>query len=425
MQKYELTVAGGGLTGVAAAVAAAREGMNVLLVERYGFLGGAATNSQVNPFAPTMVKKIANGNGKSFSINKGIFELIQNRLEKMGGLTVRKTTFNEEILKIVLDALITEYNVSVLFHSYITSVEKTGNHIDSITIANKSGNEKIYSDYFIDCTGDADVAALAGCPNHLGRSEDGLCQPMTLCFRIGNIALNKNTPEFSDVMKQVNDLYKKFRLSGKIKNPRENVLVFDHMCNGVIHFNSTRIVRRNPIDSHDVSIAEIEARQQMWELYSFLKENIPQFKNSVLLTSGAQIGVRESRMIDGAYTITVEDILSCKKFDDAIACGNYSVDIHSPDGTGTVMRHIPDGDYYTIPYRALLPKGINNLLVAGRCISSTHEAQSAYRVMPICCCMGEAAGAAASIAAKGGTAMKNVDIKEVQHIIEHHGGRCK
>ena len=152
-----------------------------------------------------------------------------------------------------------------------------------------------------------------------------------------------------------------------------------------------------------------------------LKKNVDGFQNSQLLMTASQIGVRESRMIIGAYVLTKEDLEEGKKFEDAIAACSYSMDIHSPDGEGTKFYSIPKGDYYTIPYRCLLPQKVDNLLVAGRCISATHEAQSSLRIMPTCCCIGEAAGTAIGIAAKSKVKVGNVDIDTLQQVLKSNG----
>ena len=410
MKDYDVIVVGGGFAGVAAAVSAAREGVSVLLVERYGFLGGAAVNSQVNPFMNYTLLK----NGENQLVNAGIFKMILDRLDEIEALHKNRHTFNEELLKLVLDRLVTENNVDVLFHSYLIDAKVENGNIRSITVANKSGNTELMSRYFIDCSGDADLSALSGSGYQLGRELDNLCQPMTLCFRIGNIDIKK----YETAKSKITPLYKQFQKEGKIKNPRENVLIFTHVSEGVLHFNSTRIIKRNPIKSDDISMAEMQAREQMYELYQFLKNNIDGFENSVLLMSAPQIGVRESRMIKGEYTITVDDLMLCKKFEDSIARGNYCVDIHNPDGSGTVIKNIPEGEHYTIPYRALIPKGIHNLITAGRCISSTHEAQSAYRIIPICCCIGEAAGIGAAVALKENSKPIDTDVKIIQNILK-------
>ena len=177
----------------------------------------------------------------------------------------------------------------------------------------------------------------------------------------------------------------------------------------------------NPVDPFDVTKAEIEAREQTFELYLFLKNNFESFKNSELLMTAAEIGVRESRMIDGIHVLTGKEIVACTKFDDSIACGNYDVDIHNPEGTGTSHYYFPDGQYYEIPYRSLLPVGSQNLIVAGRCISVDHEAQASMRVMPIVCCVGEAAGIAASVAKDGKNNVADADISKIQDLLVKNG----
>lgn len=169
-------------------------------------------------------------------------------------------------------------------------------------------------------------------------------------------------------------LYKAFRAEGKITNPREDVMLFKTLSDDIIHFNTTRVIRLNPTDPFDLSRAETEARRQVWEMYTFLKENVPAFADSRLLMTAADIGVRESRMADGLYRLTGAELKTCPRFADGIAFGNYDIDIHNPDGTGTSHYFFGPGEYYAIPYRCLVPKTSVNSLVAGRCISVDHEA---------------------------------------------------
>ena len=410
---YDIIIIGGGFSGVAAAIAARREGADVLLVERYGFLGGSATMCLVNPFMP-YTRKV---NDKEELVNAGLFKMILERLEEMNALHSNRKTFNEEALKLLFDRLMKENKIDVLLHSYLCEVQRQGKSLKNVTVVNKSGKIRLEAKYFIDCSGDADLVDLCGCECMLGREPDNLCQPMTLCFRLANVDLEK----FEKNREKINPLYQKFQREGKIKNPRENVLIFSHMSGGVLHFNSTRIVKHNPVDACDLTKAEITAREQVYELHMFMKNNIEGFENSTLIMSATQIGIRESRMIKGLYTITGDDLVNCVKFEDSIARGKYGIDIHSPDGSGTTIKHIPPDDYYTIPYRSLVPKGIDNLIAAGRCISSTHEAQSAYRVMPICCCIGEGAGTAAVLALKNGLNMANVPAARIQEILVNNG----
>jgi len=185
------------------------------------------------------------------------------------------------------------------------------------------------------------------------------------------------------------------------------------------YVDANGIVKLDPTDPIAVTKAELESREQVFEMHSFLTENIPGFENSFVLSTALQIGIRESRMIHGEYTLTQEDLKSLARFDDAIAVANYDIDIHNPEGSGTSHYYFGKGEWYEIPYRCLLPVGTTNLLVAGRCISSTHEAQASYRVMPFCSELGQAAGAAVSVAKETGKALRDIDIKKLQTILRN------
>ena len=416
---YDLIVIGGGFSGVAAACAAAREGLSVLLIEKNGYLGGAACNCYVNPFMDYLVWL----NGEWRFIADGIFHEIFDRLDKLGAIHQNRCIFNEEILKHVLDDLTDESGVNVLFHTYLIGAETENGAIKSVTVANKSGIQNFEARYFVDASGDAELAVRSGCSYRIGRPEDGYCQPMTLCFRISNIDIEKLT-EFGGGRNPrllVSEMYRQWQKEGKISNPREDVLYFGNITKGILHFNSTRIIKLCPVDAFELSKAERLARKQVLELYNFMKGNIPGFENCVLQASAPEIGIRESRMIDGDYILTGEDVKSCKKFDDAIAACNYDIDIHNPVGSGTSYYHFQPGEYYTIPYRSLIPIGLNNLLVAGRCISSTHEAQSSYRIMPICATLGQAAGVAVSVCAKTDSDTRTVSILDIQNKLREQG----
>lgn len=411
--KYDVIVCGGGFAGVAAAIAAAGNGMKVLIIEKSGFLGGAAGNCQVNPFMPYYTKI----NGKRADLSAGIFSEIMKLLSALGGLHKNGSTFNEEILKLVLDRMTSDKGVTVLFHSYITEIIKENGKIHAVSCANKSGIQTFYADFFIDATGDADIAALAECPFRLGRGGDNLCQPMTLCFRLANVDVDK---VFS-TREEINNVYGIKLENGELKNPRENVLYMRHMSDDILHLNSTRVIRKSPVNALDLSDAEREAREQVFELYTLLKENCEGFEDAVLLASDPEIGVRESRMIDGLYTLTEADLKACTKFEDGIAACNYDIDIHNPDGSGTSHYYFAEGTYYTIPYRCLVPRKVENLLVAGRCISGTHEAQASYRIMPVCCTLGEAAGTAAAIALENGSSAADVNTEKLRNLLKENG----
>lgn len=406
MKKYDVIVIGGGFAGSAAAIAASRNGSKTLLVERVNCLGGAPCTMAVNPFMCYYTKMPESGEIKYLS--RGIFEEIVTSMRQMNAM--RNNIFNAEYLKIVLNRMCEQENVDLLFNSYFVSSERKGNKLVSVTVANKSGLVKLEADYFIDCTGDADVAFNAKFPTRLGRPEDGLCQPMTLNFSIAGVDREKFEANYNNIV----PLWLKEKESGNIKNPMDGIMVFRTVFDGIVQLNATRVVKHNPVDCFDITSADIEAREQIFELHDFLKRRVPGFENSMVLSSALQTGVRESRMIDGEHILTSDELVACTKFDDAIAAGNYDIDIHNPEGSGTSHYYFPQGQFYTIPYRSLIPKDADNLLVAGRCISTTHEAQASIRIMPIVCTLGEAAGTAASIANKTKSNVKDIDVKILQ-----------
>lgn len=408
---YDVIIAGGGLAGVMAAVSSAREGMKVLLVEKYGFLGGMATAGLVNPFMNFYER-----GGHGVLANSGLFINLLERMYTLGGTKApHAASYMEEFMKLALDRICAEYGVKILFHALVSDVDIVSGEIKNITVSTCSGNIKLNAPVFVDATGDADLTAFAGLEYKLGRDEDGLCQPMTLCFRLGNVDWSRYNHT------KANNLYKEMQNKGIIKNPRENILVFTLPVENIMHLNTTRIVGRNPVDAEALSASETEAREQVYEMYKFMKENIEGLENCALIMSAPEIGIRESRRIIGHYEITREDLIGTKKFEDRIARGTYDIDIHNPSGSGTVIEHVPDNDYYTIPYRALIPLRAVNLIVAGRPICSTHAAHSAFRVMPITTCIGEAAGIASSLAVKHNCSFTDVRVTEMQTILTERG----
>ena len=412
MRKYELVVVGGGFAGVAAAIAAARARVDVLLVDKGNCLGGAAVNCLVSPFMPysTVI------DGEHVVLSAGIFSEIIRRMDERHAM-VGERYFLEEELKFVLNDMVLEAGVKLLFHAYIFKAEKWDGRVTSISVATKSGETRIEADYFIDATGDAQLAYLADCPTTLGREPDHLCQPMTLCFRVGNVDRDRfyaSQPRWSKIHAQMLE-------SGQLINPRENILVFHTPIPNVLHFNTTRVVKKNPTCPEDVTEAEVLARQQVQEVYELLKEHADGLENSYLMMTAAEIGVRESRMIVGDYVLTETDCKDCTRFEDAIAASNYDIDIHNPEGTGTSHYFFKPGEYYTIPYRCLIPKEATNLLVAGRCISSDHGAQASYRIMPNVCTLGEAAGSAMGLAVKEGKQVRDIDVGTLQAELKKNG----
>ncbi len=413
--KYDLIVAGGGLSGVAAAVSAAREGLKVLLTEKSGCLGGAISNCLIYPFMPYWTRTDKDNKNKQY-LSQGIFKEMKIRHDKYVS-DCKDHEFNSEYLKIVLDDMTTEAGVDVLFHGVVYDVKITDRQITAVDITAKSQHITAEADFFIDATGDGDLFFLAGCDFQLGRESDGFCQPMTTCFRMSGVDLDL----FTEDRPRLQELYKEKQAKGEITNPRENILVFFGVGEDVLHFNTTRVIKLDPTNPFDVSRAEVIARRQIHELVSFLKDNSKAFDESALISIAVNIGVRESRKLKGVHILTADELIDCTRFEDSVALGNYDIDIHNPTGTGTSHRYFGDGEYYTIPYRSLLPKEFDNLLVAGRCISATHEAQASVRILPICCCLGEAAGTAAALAHKTNKNAHTVDIKNLQKKLTENG----
>lgn len=400
MKKYDLIVIGGGISGVAAAVAAAREGLSALLIEKFGSLGGAMSNSLVYPFMSHSIKV----DGGRRLTSAGIFSEMKARREKYNDVSW-------ETYKFVFDDMVEEAGVDVLFHSTVFEAIVEERKIKSVRVATKSGVLEFDADFFIDASGDGELIAMTGCEFQLGRESDGFCQPMTTCFRVSGVDVDK----FKEERPELQQKYKAAREQGKIINPRENILVFFGPGEGILHFNTTRIVKHDPTDPFDVSRAEMLARKQINEMLVFLKENSSAFKHSSLVYVANHIGVRESRKLKGAHVLTVDELKNCVKFEDRIALGNYDIDIHNPLGTGTYIYRFGDGEYYSIPYRSLLPKELDNMLVAGRCLSADHGAHSSVRIMPICACLGEAAGIAVAVAKASGHNTSTVNVSTVQN----------
>lgn len=404
MKKYNLIVVGGGISGVAAAVSAARKGLKVLIIEKFGCLGGALNNSLVYPFM-----RHVTWSGKKV-LSAGIFSEMKKRHAEYGDTSW-------ETFKFVFDDMVTELGTDVLFHSAVFEAKTDGRNIKSVSVATKQGVLEFEADFYIDASGDGELIAMSGCETQLGRESDGLCQPMTTCFRMNGVDIELFKKEKEDLIK----LYNQKQEEGQIKNPRENILVFYGQGKDVLHLNTTRIAKHNPVDAFEVSRAEMLARKQVFEIFDFLKKNAKSCENASIIYIANHIGVRESRKLKGEYILTGQDLKNMVKFEDAIAVAAYDLDIHNPEGRGTTLYVFWGEDYYYIPYRSLLPKEYDNMLVAGRCISADHEAHSGVRVMPTCATMGEAAGMAVAIALENGQNTHTIDVKLLRQELEKAG----
>ena len=413
---YDLIVIGGGLSGVAAAVSAKRQGLNALLVERMGCLGGAMAHCSVYPFMRHALKRPDGSDIRVLSA--GIFAEMCRRHREIGGASAERG-WQPELFKIILDDMVREAGVDVLFHTQLIGAVTEGRRVKTVRLAAKSEILEMSADFFIDASGDGDLIAFAGCDFQMGRESDNLCQPMTTCFRLGGVDLEK----YHEDKPRLQEIYKQWQAEGKLRNPREDILTFEKLGEGILHLNSTRVIKHDATDAFSLSAAEIEARRQVLELYQFLCANSEAFANSFVISIAPEIGVRESRKLRGVHVLTAEEMKNCVDFEDSVALGNYKIDIHNPEGGGTYIVHFGPDEYYRIPYRSLLPKETDNLLVAGRCLSAEHEAHSAVRIMPICACLGEAAGIAAAEALHTGKTAHTLDVAAVQATLVANGAQ--
>lgn len=427
----DVIVAGGGSAGVASAVSSARSGLKTALIEKSTFLGGMATGALVTP----MMK---NALDNASLLTKGIFLEVCERLVKAGGGARFKDGnpgwFNPEIYKIVLDEICTEAGVKLMFDNQIISVKKDGLDLKELFIINKGGCFSISAKQFIDCTGDGDLIALSGVSYEEG--GNGARQAMSLRFMMGNIDLERfgkwltendrtnDSPVYnldngdillSSAFTYERDWTLKPFFDSALKNndlKKEDAGYFQLFSipgsPGLVAFNCPRITPEekvlDPLKNEDTSWVLTHGRQMIKRLSVFCKKYLPGFEKSYLSQIAPNIGVRESRRLQGQYILTAEDVLSGKKFDNKVASSNWPIDIHpSKIGEKGQLRHPPKGDYYDIPLRSLLPKEneIKNLIVAGRCLSATFEAQGSARIQPNCFAMGEAAGLLVSRRIKG------------------------
>lgn len=410
--KFDVIVAGGGPGGIAAAVAAAREGARTLLVERYGFLGGAGTAMMVNPW----MSYRAGAGGQQLIF--GVLQELIDRMRQMGmyGHPKAPNAFDPEALKVVAEQLCREAGVQLLYHTFLAGARVEDGSIRALQLANKAGLTEFSARMYVDATGDADLAALAGASVEKGREVDGHCQPMTLNFRMADVEVDR-MPKADEITR----LFLEAKRRGEIDCPREDVLWFYANQPGVIHFNTTRVLLKDATDPWELTEAEIEGRRQVQELVAFLKREVSGFENAYLQTTAPQIGVRESRRVVGEYVLTADELLAACKFDDCIARGAYPVDIHNPTGSGTIIRKLQPGEWYEIPLRSLIPLRLDNLLIGGRPISATHEAHSAIRVQPIAIAIGQAAGVAAALSAREAVNPRQLDAGRVQRALERQG----
>ncbi len=436
--EYDVVVAGAGVTGVVAALAAGREGAKTLLVEGSGFIGGNLTAG-----------RLTKPHGE---VQTGVFLEMMRRAEQMGGADTSKQQsswgqfsgiFDPEIIQRVIIEALEEAKIEILLHAQITDVVMS-DRVRGLEVQVKSGQRLILSKALVDATGDGDVAALAGARFMFGRPSDGRTQPMTAYVRLINVDVpmlaqymrdhpeeftfdNVLPPEGGDrnedyVFKLLAtgfiSLIRKAKEAGDYTVPKDHITVKTGMLPGEININATR-VQGNALDERALSRAEVEIRKQAYNVYDFFKKYVPGFENAALLDIAPKLGVRETRRIEGDYILTGDEVQSQARFPDAIGLSVSAVDIHEPGGEGGTMVTVKGG--YGIPYRALLPKGVEGLLVAGRCISTDEVAHGSTRNVPACALTGEAAGTAAALAARKRVTPRQLDVADVQAALESRG----
>lgn len=434
--EVDILVVGGGPAGIMAARAAAESGLKVMLIESRGYLGGNLTLGL--PILGYLGRK---GN----QVVEGLPQMLIDRLRARGKASEHKpcknhvslTIIDSEEVKDVALEMLEDVGVKILFYVFCSDVIKEGNDVKGVIIESKEGREAILAKTVIDCTGDGDVAFRAGVECHKGDADGGM-QPPTLMFCMRGVNVQElrgaivNRPEEFDMDVMPTEQFKSgpFIVVGfrkKIEEAREKgysipvarTILITGLADDEIWVNMSRVCGVDSTNPTSYTDGEITARMQNDEIERYLRDFIPGFEHAWRDKVAAFMGIRESRVIKGKYVLTADDILSCRKFEDAVGVASYPVDIHHSHGDDCTMMWCPD--CYDLPYRMLVPEKVENLLVAGRCASMTHEAMASARVMSTCMVMGEAAGRAAKIAAEEGVPVSKVNVEAVREDLRENG----
>ena len=440
--EYDVLVVGGGPAGITAALAAAEDGLRVGLLESRSFVGGNMTiGLPVLGFLGQKGNRIIDGLPQRF--------IERLRRERDGASEHRAcplhmgiTLVEPEAVKTVALEMLTEAGVDVVFYTFVSDAIVEDGAIQGVITKSKSGRSAVLARVVIDCSGDADVAFRAGVPTAKGNAEGGM-QPPTLMFCLAGVDTDRlrlsiaNAPPAARtyltdfipadyfgqnrqfIVVGLRELMAKAKAERQLSIPNERTIIITGLRKGEAWINMTRVRGTDGTDARSLTRGEIEGRAQIDDIITYLVGYVPGFENAYFTKTAPFLGIRETRRIVGQYVMTQEDVLSCRHFDDAIAVASYPIDIHRPADDGCTL--IWCGDCYDIPYRSLVPLRVDNLLVAGRSISATHEAMGAIRVMATCMAMGEAAGRAAKISVRGNRKPAEIDTQELRRQNLEHG----
>ncbi|WP_332824979.1 FAD-dependent oxidoreductase [Ramlibacter sp.] len=424
--EYDVVVLGGGPAGMAAAVAAARAGRSTLLVERYGFLGGMGTAAGVTNFCGLH----ANVHGDIRQVVHGVADGLLERMARLGGLNTPHALFGKTVAqaydtaayKIAADDLLLSSGVQILFHALAAGVLMDGERrVRALLVETKSGRRAVVGRMFIDASGDGDLAAWAGAPYEVGDGHGNMLYPSTM-FRINGVDPQRAGKAWEVIPK----LMAQAEAEGRYKFPRKGAIVRPQKSGIEWRVNLTQLANRegnamNGVDALELSDAEVLGRRQIAGVAGFLRE-VPGFEQSYISDIAPQVGIRETRRVRGLYELTETDVLDCASFDDTIGVNGWPLELHLKGDVEFRWPKIPESRGFNhLPYRMTVPEGLDNLWVAGRCASMSHEAQSAARVTGACFVMGEAVGTAADLALRSGSTADGVDVAALQARLDDNG----
>lgn len=424
--EYDVVVLGGGPAGLAAAAAAGQHDRRVLLIERYGFLGGMGTAAGVTNFCGLH----ANVHGEIKQVVHGVADDLLTRIDQLGGLNaphlvlgkIHAQAYDTAAYKCAADDLLLAHNVHVSFHALAAGVVmESDRRIKALLIETKSGRVAILGKVFIDCSGDGDLAAFAGAHYEKGDASGDTLYP-TMMFRINGVDAQAAGEAWRTIPQLMDAAEKRgvaFPRKGAIVRPQKNSVEWRVNVTQVKNAEGRAVDGTN---AAELSAGEIEGRRQAIDFFKFLRSEAPGFANSYVVDIPPQLGVRETRRVAGRYQLTADDVLTCASFDDTIGVNGWPIENHT---AGDVVWRWPDipgsRGFNHLPYRMLVPPTLDNLLVAGRCASMTHEGQSAARVSGGCFVMGQAAGTAAHLSLADNCASADIPVEKLQDTLTADG----